>query len=117
MEERRQIKRIGTSLFIKFSIEDDVVQKHESFTQDMSISGARLLSFSRPSINDNLELSIDVPNNPDITIAEGNVRWVGEKALKDDIGRDVFPVGVEFTFMDRQDRVYLEEFLNRQVII
>jgi len=113
MLERRQLRRIGTSLFIKFSVNDDLEKNFGSFTQDISTGGARLLSFKRPKVNDDLELRIDVPNNPDITIAEGNVRWVGEEALKDDIGKDVFPVGVEFTFMDRQDRAYLEEFLKQ----
>jgi len=114
MKERLQIQRLGTSLFIKFSTEADQGLKSEGFTQDMSLSGAKLLSLKRPNVNDNLELRIDVPNNPDMTFAEANVRWVGAQNQKDDIGRDVFPVGVEFTFIDRQDRVYLEEYLALQ---
>ncbi len=114
MQERRQIQRLGSSLFIKFSTASKQGLKSEGFTQDVSLGGAKLLSLKRPKVNDNLELSIDVPNNPDMTIAEANVRWVGAQNQKDDIGRDVFPVGVEFTFIDRQDRAYLEEYLALQ---
>ncbi len=114
MKERRQIQRFGTSLFIRFSTESEQGVKSEGFTQDVSLGGAKLLSLKRLNVDDNLEISIDVPNNPDITLAEANVRWVGAQKEKDDIGRDVFPVGVEFTFIDRQDRAYLEEFLAQQ---
>ena len=113
MQERRQVKRIGRSLFVKFSYGKDRVGKSEGFTGDLSTGGARLLSLKRPNVNDKLELSIDVPNNPDMTLAEADVRWVGRENIKDDIGRDLCPVGVEFTFIDRQDRIYLEEFINQ----
>ncbi|MCG2711098.1 MAG: PilZ domain-containing protein [Candidatus Omnitrophica bacterium] len=114
MKERRQIQRLGSSLFIKFSAGVDQSMKSEGFTQDVSLVGAKLLSLKRPKVNENLDLSIDVPNNPDMTIAEASVRWVGVLNQKDDIGRDVFPVGVEFTFIDSQDRAYLEEYLALQ---
>ena len=113
MKERRQIQRLGSSLFIKYSTALGRM-KSEGFTQDVSLGGAKLLSLKKPKVNSNLELSIDVPNNPDLTVAEANVRWVGEQNLKDDIGREVFPIGVEFTFMDRQDKTYLEEYLALQ---
>ena len=114
MKERRQIPRLGTSLFIKFFTAAKLSMKSEGFTQDVSLGGAKLLSLKKPKVNDNLELRIDVPNNPDMTVAEANVRWVGAQNQKDDIGRDVFPVGVEFTFIDRQDKAYLEEYLALQ---
>ena len=114
MQERRQIKRLGTSLFIKFSNGKNLGIRSEGFTEDVSLAGAKLLSLRKPNVNDSIELSIDVQNNPDMTLAEGNVRWVSEQNIKDDIGRDVFPIGVEFTFIDRQDKVYLEEFLKQQ---
>lgn len=114
MNERRQIQRLGTSLFIKFVTASEQSMRSEGFTQDVSLGGAKLLSLRKPNVNENLELSIDVPNNPDMTLAEANVRWVGVHNQKDDIGRDVFPVGVEFTFIDSQDRAYLEEYLALQ---
>ena len=114
MKERRQIQRFGSSLFIKFSTGLTQKMKSEGFTQDVSLGGAKLLSLKKPKVNSNLELSIDVPNNPDLTVAEANVRWVSDQNLKDDIGREVFPIGVEFTFMDRQDKTYLEEYLALQ---
>ncbi|MFH1093260.1 MAG: PilZ domain-containing protein [Candidatus Omnitrophota bacterium] len=114
MKERRQIQRLGSALFMKFSSGADRGMKSEGFTQDVSLGGAKLLSLKRPKVNENLELSIDVPNNPDMTFAEASVRWVGVLNQKDDIGRDVFPVGVEFTFIDRQDKAYLEEYLQMQ---
>jgi len=114
MIERRQIQRLASSLFIKFSSGIGLGMQSEGFTQDVSLGGAQLLSLKKPRVNSKLELSIDVPNNPDMTIAEGNVRWVGEQNLKDDIGREVFPIGVEFTFIDKQDKAYLEEYLALQ---
>lgn len=114
MKERRQIQRLDSSLFIKFSSRVGQDIKSEGFTEDVSIGGARLLSLKRPKLNSNLDLSIDVPNNPDMTLAEANVRWVGTENKKDDIGRDVVPIGVEFTFIDRQDKAYLEEYLALQ---
>ena len=113
MKERRQIQRIDSSLFIKFSTALGRM-KSEGFTKDVSLGGVKLLSLKKPNVNSSLELSIDVPNNPDLTVAEANVRWVGEQNLKDDIGREVFPIGVEFIFMDRQDKAYLEEYLALQ---
>ncbi len=114
MQERRQIQRLGNSLFVKFSTRAGQEIKSEGFTEDVSIGGARLLSLKKPRLNANLDLSIDVPNNPDMTLAEANVRWIGSQNKRDDIGREVFPVGVEFTFLDRQDKTYLEEYLQLQ---
>ncbi|MCK4993750.1 MAG: PilZ domain-containing protein [Candidatus Omnitrophica bacterium] len=114
MQERRQIQRLDISLFVKFSTRVGQGIKSEGFTEDVSLGGARLLSLKRPSLNANLDLSIDVPNNPDMTLAEASVRWIGSENKKDDIGREVFPVGVEFTFIDQQDKVYLEEYLALQ---
>ena len=114
MQERRQIQRLGSSLFVKFSTRVGQGIKSEGFTADVSLGGARLLSLKKPKLNANLDLSIDVPNNPDMTLAEANVRWIGTQNQKDDIGRDVFPVGVEFTYLDRQDKAYLEEYLELQ---
>lgn len=42
------------------------------------------------------------------------MRWVSENNQIDDIGREVFPVGIEFTYMDGQDKSYLEKYLSLQ---
>jgi len=114
MQERRQTKRRLTSVFIRFRVGKNNKTDHRSFTRDMSLEGVRLLSSSRLKSDDYLEMNIDVPTNPDMTVAEGNVRWVGERPLLDENGELVFPAGVEITYMDRQDREFLEEFLAQQ---
>ncbi|MFH1062429.1 MAG: PilZ domain-containing protein [Candidatus Omnitrophota bacterium] len=111
MQERRQTKRTLSSVFIRFSFEDQPEQNHEAFTQDISLEGARIASNSRLNLNDKLELNIDVPNNPDMTIAEANVRWVGDKSIDAVTGKTTYQAGVEVTYMDKQDKEYLENFL------
>ncbi|MBU4304815.1 MAG: PilZ domain-containing protein [Candidatus Omnitrophica bacterium] len=114
--ERRQKNRTLTLLFIRFSYEnakEDICG--ESFTHDASSDGFCLLTSSRLKINDALKLNIDVPINPDITMAEGRVCWVSQKTLKDEIGKEVFPVGVEITYMDSHDKEFFEEYLQRSV--
>ncbi len=112
MQERRTTKRELTSLFVRFTVDEQGSVNHEGFTQDASLGGLRLLTSSCPDVDDNLNMNIDVPNNPDMTVIEGNVRWIGEKAIDDD-GKQVFPVGVEFTYIDRRDKKFLEEFFSR----
>ena len=114
--EQRQKNRTIASLFIRFSYEnakEDICG--ESFTHDASSDGFCLLTSSRLKVNDALKLNIDVPLNPDITMAEGSVRWVSQKTLKNEIGKEVFPVGVEITYMDGHDKRFLEEYLQRSV--
>jgi len=117
VDERRNIKRTLTSLFIRFTVEDDTSQDFESFTEDMSLEGVKLLTPTPPREFESIEMNIDVPNNPDMTAAEGTVRWVGERALFDDTGREVFPVGVSITYLDRQDKTYLENYLQNTRIV
>ncbi|MBU1042912.1 MAG: PilZ domain-containing protein [Candidatus Omnitrophica bacterium] len=111
MQERRQAQRTVSSVFIRFKFEDQPEQKHEAFTQDISLEGVKIAAYSRLNLNDNLELNIDVPNNPDMTIAEGNVRWIGDKSIDAVTGKTTYLAGVEVTYMDKQDKEYLERFL------
>jgi hypothetical protein len=111
MQERRQTKRTVSSVFIRFAFADQPKQNHEAFTQDISLEGLRIASNSRLNLNDNLELNIDVPNNPDMTVAEGTVRWVGNKSMDVITGKTTYPAGVEVTYIDKQDKAYLEKFL------
>ncbi len=111
MKERRQEQRTASSVFIRFNFEDQPEQKHEAFTQDISIQGVKIAASSRVNLNDNLELNIDVPNNPDMTVAEGNVRWVGDKSIDAVSGKTTYLAGVEVTYMDKQDKEYLDKFL------
>ncbi|MBU0633768.1 MAG: PilZ domain-containing protein [Candidatus Omnitrophica bacterium] len=111
MQDRRQSKRMPMALFIRILVDEKDNMKCETFTQNVSADGAQILS-SRPlTQNADVLLNIDVPNDPDIVRAEGTVRWVGKHALEDENGKKVFPIGVEFTYMDRQDRTFLEEYL------
>jgi hypothetical protein len=111
MEERRKQKRILSSVFIRFAFEYAPDESNVAFTEDISPEGVKILSESLLRVDDNLELNIDVPNNPDMTIAEGSVRWIGSKKLDDITGKEVYQAGVELTYMDRQDRDYLRKFL------
>ncbi len=111
MKERRQSKRTLSSVFVRFAFEDASDQSHEAFTEDISLQGIRISSSSRLNLNDNLELNIDVPNNPDMTVAEGSVRWLGDKSIDAVTGKTIFQAGVEMTYMDQQDKVYLDKFL------
>ena len=112
MQDRRRTKRELTALFIRFSVDEQGNVSHEGFTQDASLGGVRLLTAACPEVDDNLNMSIDVPNNPDMTMVEGSVRWVGAKAI-DDNGKEMFPVGIEITYIDRRDKKFLEEYFNR----
>ncbi|MBU1088135.1 MAG: PilZ domain-containing protein [Candidatus Omnitrophica bacterium] len=114
MKERRQAQRALSSVFIRFNFEGQPEQKHEAFTQDISLEGVKITSSSSLNLNDNLELNIDVPNNPDMTVAEGNVRWIGEKSIDPVSGKTTYLAGVEVTYMDKQDKAYLENFLKVQ---
>lgn len=114
MKERRQAKRTLSSVFIRFSFEDQPEQNYEAFTQDISLEGARIASDSQLNLNDNLELNIDVPNNPDMTLAEANVRWIGDKSIDAVTGKTMYQAGIEVTYMDKQDKEYLENFLKAQ---
>lgn len=116
MEERRQFKRILSSLFIRFTIDESDFKNCEGFSEDLSTEGIRLRTNSRLSINDNLNLSIDVPNNPDMTLAEGKVKWIGKDPLRDENGRLSFPVGVEITYIDRHDKNYLKDYLTHSCV-
>ncbi|MBI4845442.1 MAG: PilZ domain-containing protein [Candidatus Omnitrophica bacterium] len=111
MEERRQGKRILTSLFVRFNVEGSDEKKYiGTFSQDASENGFCIFSDVRPRINDELSMSVDVPNNPDLTMVEGNVRWIGT-LLKNDEGKSVFPVGVEITYIEPQDKKYFLDYL------
>jgi len=113
MEERRLTRRSPAALFIRITVDDEKRIKCESFTQDVSLTGVRLFATQPLQQNDKLLLNIDIPNDPDIAHAEGNVRWVGKSSLRKQDGKEVFPAGIEFVYMDRQDKVYLEEYLTR----
>ena len=112
MQERRESKRTPAALFIRFHLEDAANSNHESFSQDVSTDGVRLMAPFRLKPHANLEMKMDVPNNPDMTHVEGSVRWVGETPSQDENGNAVYAAGVVFTFIDRQDRTYLEEYLS-----
>ena len=115
MQERRETKRIRTALFVRFDVSDDEQLHGGSFTQDVSMGGARLLSPLRLKENMRLDLNIDIPNDPDMAQAEGHVRWVCPEPMTDENGNSMFPVGVEFTYLDRQDRAYLKDFLSQEI--
>ena len=112
MQERRETKRTPAALFIRFRLEDMAEVNHESFSQDVSIEGVRLMAPVRLKPHANLEMKMDVPNNPDMTQVEGTVRWADETPRQDENGNAVYAAGVVFTFIDRQDRSYLEEYLS-----
>ena len=112
MEERRKKKRILSSVFIRFSFEDAPDKYNVAFTEDISLDGVKMLSESALKVDDNIDLNIDIPNNPDMTVAEGNVRWVGSKTIDELTGKSAYLAGVELTYMDRQDKDFLEKFLN-----
>lgn len=113
MKEKRQAQRSPAALFIRITIDDEKRIKCESFTYDVSLTGVRLFSTRPLKQNDRLLLNIDIPNDPDIVRAEGNVRWIGSPTLRQMDDKEVFPAGIEFIYMDRQDKVYLEEFLTQ----
>jgi len=109
-KERREYKRTLAAVFIRFDVESGQGDQ-VGFTEDISLDGAKLLSAYPLSLNDNLGLNIDIPNNPEMTQAEGSVRWVSSKSITDENGKKIFPIGIAFTYMDRLDRDYLREFL------
>ena len=109
MEERRKARRCAAALFIRFHDEDAPDINYGSFTQDVSVDGVRLLSPYRLKTDTTLKMRIDVPENPDLTVAEGSVRWVGKSPVTDENGDQVFSMGVEFTYIDRADRPYLAQ--------
>jgi len=111
MKERRQEQRTASSVFIRFNFESNPNQQYEAFTQDISLQGVKIASSSRLNLNDSLALNIDVPNNPDMTVAEGNVRWLGDKSIDAVSGKTTYLAGVEVTYMDKQDKEYLDKFL------
>ena len=113
MQERRGSKRVPIALFVRFEIEDQEEAKYGSFTQDASVDGLKLLSPYKLKTNANLNMSIDIPNDPDMAQAEGNVRWVSQKPIKDETGNELYPAGVAFTYMDRQDKTFFEKYLNQ----
>ena len=110
MDERRETKRTLASVFIRFDV-DDGKEQITGFTQDISTEGICVLSREELNLFESLNMNIDIPNNPDIMQAEGNVRWVSKNAVFDDAGRKTYPVGIAFTYIDRQDREYLQEFI------
>ena len=86
MEERRKARRCAAALFIRFHDEDAPDINYGSFTQDVSVDGVRLLSPYRLKTDTTLKMRIDVPENPDLTVAEGSVRWVGKSPVTDENG-------------------------------
>lgn len=115
MEERREVKRTPVALFIRFSVADEENINCGSFTQDASVEGVKLLSPYRLKPNVNLKMCIDIPNDPDIAEVEGNVRWAEGHPQQDEQGNNVFPAGIVFTNIERQDKTYLEEFLEQSI--
>ncbi|MFH2138605.1 MAG: PilZ domain-containing protein [Candidatus Omnitrophota bacterium] len=115
MDERRFSKRKPASLFVRFqSIESSDLQ-YGCFSEDISVDGARFYSPFRLGRSTRLNVNIDIPNNPEITQVEADVKWIGKEPFNDEQGNRVFPVGVEFTYLDNEDKSYLEEFLKEMV--
>ncbi len=113
MQERRESRRTPISLYVKFNVDSAQKIKHGGFTLDVSAQGIRMLSPCVLKPNSNVTMSIDIPNDPDLALAEGNVRWAKEQSSVDENGNKVFSAGIAFTSLDRQDKVYLEEYLEQ----
>ncbi|MFH1459215.1 MAG: PilZ domain-containing protein [Candidatus Omnitrophota bacterium] len=114
MPEKRQNKRALTALFIRFTVDDNNSISYKTFSRDMCVDGICLLSPKRLKLNDNLQLNIDIPNNPDMTLAEGNVRWTSQKSMINEDGKEVFPAGVAFTYLESRDKAFLSEFIGKK---
>ncbi len=110
MDERRETRRTLASVFIRFETEGGKDQV-TGFTQDISTEGICVLSRNEMNVFENVNMNIDIPNNPEIMQAEGNVRWISKQTMFDDAGRKTYPVGIAFTYIDKQDREYLQEFI------
>ncbi|MCM8813493.1 MAG: PilZ domain-containing protein [Candidatus Omnitrophica bacterium] len=117
MLERRENQRVQTSLFVRFDGADDQNRalQHGSFTQDVSLGGMRLLSPVPLKANVPIFLNIDIPNDPEMAQVEAQVRWAETNARTDENGNQVFPAGVEFAFIERQDAACLRDFLNYEM--
>lgn len=111
MLDRRQVKRTPVSLFVRFNLDEQKDMNFGSFTQDASNEGLKLLSPCRLKLNSILNMNIDIPNDPLLAQAEGSVRWVGSNPLFNENGKLVYPAGVVFTYLDQQDKRFLDEYL------
>ncbi|MCP4649836.1 MAG: PilZ domain-containing protein [PVC group bacterium] len=111
MDDRRQTDRIPASLFVRFYSTDADQVEYGCFSQDVSIDGMKVYSPYKLEQDTPLDMNLDIPNSPEISLIEANVRWMGEASIQDEKGSDVFPMGVAFSTLGGEDRNYLQEYL------
>ncbi len=112
MNERRGTLRVPAVLFVRFKSTEVESEGCGGFTADLSLDGMQILSPRALVPDSDLELTIDVPDSPQLTFAEGCVRWLGEIS-QDENGNEVYPTGVAFTYIDPRDRNDLADYLKR----
>lgn len=112
--ERRQSRRINTSLIVRYSIEKRNHIKLNGRVKDVSIDGMRLLVNEKLKMGVLLSLEFDLPDTKDIIVAEGRVVWAdGKFDDRDELGRRVFHTGIQFLDIKPKDKNRLVAYIEK----
>jgi c-di-GMP-binding flagellar brake protein YcgR len=108
-KEKRKTARLNIPVEITYQIgpkPKEQQSRSKSFTQDISLCGARILVNEPLVLKTPIELEIHLVENTPPIVVHGEVVWQYYSKIA---GQDYYETGIEFTQIDIQDREKIKE--------
>jgi c-di-GMP-binding flagellar brake protein YcgR len=109
IKEKRKVARLNIPVEITYQTgvkTKEQPSKSKSFTQDISLCGARILVKEPLALKTPIELEIHLSENSPELAVHGEVVWQYYSKIA---GQDFYETGIEFTQIDFQDREKIKE--------
>ena len=112
--ERRKSVRIDTSFIVRYTVNEKPNVKLNCRTKDVSSGGMGLLVSERLNEGTVLSLEFLLPDGQVLVKTAGKVVWSsGEFDERNDLGKRVFHMGIEFMDISPDDRSKLVSYIDR----
>ncbi len=113
-KERRRSVRINTSFIVRYTVEEKPDAKLNCRTKDVSIGGMGLMVSERLKQGTMLLLEFLLPDGQVFIKAEGKVAWSsGEFNERNELGKRIFHMGIEFVNIKSEDKDKLVAYIDR----
>jgi len=108
-KEKRRTARLNIPVEITYQVGPKVKEQQsrsKSFTQDISLCGARILVNEALALKTPIELEIHLAENAPPMVVRGEIVWQYYSKIA---GQDCYETGIEFTQIDLKDREKIKE--------
>jgi len=117
-EEKRKFKRVGIKVianFIREKSEWDVLRMPLSFAQDLSFSGAHLITSNEVKMGERVALVLEIPIYFIPVLIYGEVIWVRDSSILRHKTENNLELGVKFLKIDEFDRKRIVNFIHLEL--